>query len=455
MQSHQIHRRDDGQVARARGTVLIFALLVISGMFIVALPFLSELSSQYRATEKSFRSLAALNLAEAGVERVIWELDEYGGWVSSWTEDGEGVCRLRLNSIATPSGSTAGDVDIKVWDSFPGNSIQVEAAGLVPFVGKQNVVQTVRVSLELGADSVFDFGVFADEGLVLKQNAEIDSYDSRRGFYEDQERGERGHAATNSTEQGSIYLQSNARIFGSIAAGMGTPEEELDSVINTSDANTFLAGVKYSLREPFDMDISASLADILAGLEFKGSFESGLHESLVLAPQDSGEYRTFILSVGSTVIIQGHVTVYVTGTTEVPASFLMRPNTELRVADDGASSLTLVLGRATWRQMSNVGINNLSKIPSNLLILGTEEFDSDEVGEMHFDSNTDLYGAIIVPQGRLHYDSNFNLYGSVVCRYLEFNSNSLIHYDEALRDFDTVRGGISQYVVKSWQLISL
>jgi hypothetical protein len=44
-------------------------------MVIVALPFVFKFSSQFRTTERSYKSLAALNLAEAGVERAIWELN--------------------------------------------------------------------------------------------------------------------------------------------------------------------------------------------------------------------------------------------------------------------------------------------------------------------------------------------------------------------------------------------
>ena len=58
-----------------RGSILAVALLVSVFMVIVALPFVFKFSSQFRTTERSYKSLAALNLAEAGVERAIWELN--------------------------------------------------------------------------------------------------------------------------------------------------------------------------------------------------------------------------------------------------------------------------------------------------------------------------------------------------------------------------------------------
>ena len=70
---------------------------------------------------------------------------------------------------------------------------------------------------------------------------------------------------------------------------------------------------------------------------------------------------------------------------------------------------------------------------------------------MHWNSNTDLYGAIAVPEASLHYDSNHDLYGSLVCDYLDFDANADIHYDEALGKLDWIKGGIPGYEVKSWQ----
>ncbi len=60
---------------KERGAVLIIALLIALMMLLLATPFLTKLSGQYSITVKSYRQLAALNLAEAGVERAIWELN--------------------------------------------------------------------------------------------------------------------------------------------------------------------------------------------------------------------------------------------------------------------------------------------------------------------------------------------------------------------------------------------
>ncbi|MEE8376945.1 MAG: hypothetical protein V3R45_01115, partial [Candidatus Aminicenantaceae bacterium] len=85
-----------------RGSVLIIALLVTLMLLILIMPFLAKLSGAYRLTEKSYRTLVATNLAEAGIERAIWELN-YG---SIWTWDGEANNRiLELSDLQAASGN--------------------------------------------------------------------------------------------------------------------------------------------------------------------------------------------------------------------------------------------------------------------------------------------------------------------------------------------------------------
>jgi hypothetical protein len=95
-------------------------------------------------------------------------------------------------------------------------------------------------------------------------------------------------------------------------------------------------------------------------------------------------------------------------------------------------------------------VNNLTKTAENLVILGTEQF----TGEMNWNSNTALYGAIFVPEAAIHYDSNHDLYGSLICNWLDFNSNANVHYDEALGNLDWISGGLPTYVVKYWQQVN-
>lgn len=76
-------------------------------------PFIFKLSSQYRSADRSYKAIAALNLAEAGTERAIWELNHND--ISTW--DGDDNARtLTVSSFQTSDGTAIGDIDISVTD---------------------------------------------------------------------------------------------------------------------------------------------------------------------------------------------------------------------------------------------------------------------------------------------------------------------------------------------------
>ncbi len=79
--------------------VSLLAGVVMLGL---ALPFLFKLTGQFRITERSYKGSAAMNLAEAGVERAIWEMN-YGD-ISTWSGD---LLKRSLNLDFRQDGRTA------------------------------------------------------------------------------------------------------------------------------------------------------------------------------------------------------------------------------------------------------------------------------------------------------------------------------------------------------------
>jgi len=392
----------------------------------------------------------ASNLAEAGIERSIWEMNEPGGWISPWVVEDDSRS-FTLDNFSSSYENAIGDIVITI--ELPVEQpCFIKATGIVPFLDSADIEKTVQVDLNRNYDSVFDFAIFGEEGIYMNSGAETDSYNSDLGPYEDQEKGTNGHVGTNNTADNSIVLESNAEIYGNVAAGAGVPQEQLDDVINSSAPNTLITGEKYSIKEPFDATPEILPESITAGLEYKGDFSTHVQERVVLTESDSGIYSSFNLNENSTVTIEGNATLFIQGEDGEVGEFSMGHNTSIEIADDGDSSLNLVLGKTTFVQQSNSSINNLSQIPSKLLILGTSEFNTETVGEMHWNSNTELYGAIFAPEIDIYYDSNHDLYGSVICNQIVFNANTAVHYDEALGEVDTILGGVPQYAVIYWQI---
>jgi hypothetical protein len=444
---------DNGRAnGRERGAILIVAVLLMVCMAIMAAPFLSRLSGQYRTTDRAYKSMAAFNLAEAGVEMAVYELNNQ--WlIFDWQASEDGTLTRSLDDLAGAGGKVVGDVDIRVLP-LAGEERIVDSRGKIPFIADRTVDRSVQVVLEAEYGSLFKFAVFADEGIYMASNTRVDSYDTGAALdYDVKDAGANGHVGTNSLTAaaagGGIYLSSQDKIYGNVACGCGTLPGAVDSVIDTNSANTYIEGGKYVLGTPFDMTPDPPPSSFVSDLVYDPSEPDLVARSkgglTVINEFMSGIYDSFVLDVNANARIEGDVVLYITGAGRDTGEFLMKNNSTLEIAP--GSSLKLVLGDATFTQLSNTAVNNLTKTASNLVILGTEEF----VGEMHWNSNTDLYGAIAVPEASIHYDSNHDLYGSLVCDYLDFDSNANIHYDEALGKLDWIRGGIPGYVVKSWQ----
>lgn len=441
-----------------KGAILVTALLITAAMLIIGIPLLFKLSSQYRITEKSYRSLAALNLAEAGVERAIWDLN--GLWmISAWVENEDGILTLAIEDFQASDGSVVGDIDIRIMPNLAGVR-HVEATGRVPFLSSRSVNKTVRVVLEKYYSSIFKWAVFTDTGIFMNSNGEIDSFDSREGPYDESNRGHKGHTGTNAYQNSEdkygvgIEFSSNVNIYGGVAAGAGTGEDYLDSVIDDSASNTYIVRGKHILEDPFympslylnDPELLGSWYNDDGHIDddyYKGSFYAGKHDTVEFTPEQSGLYNSFIVDVGAKVTIQGDVRIYIDD--PLGGEFLMKSNSEIELADE-SSSLMLILGNVTSLQRSNTFLN-LTQDSSKLKILGMDDF----TGEFHLDSNTEMYAAVYMPKATVHYDSNHDLYGSIICGYLDFNSNSHVHYDEALGEVDIIKGGVPCWRVKSWQ----
>lgn len=444
--------------AREEGFILAAGMMVMIVMLIMATPFLFKFSGQYRATERSFKSMSAFNLAEAGIEQAVYELNN-GFMILPWTVDAGGTLRTTLDDFSSADGKVIGDINVDILPPSgpPGDETRfVESQGQIPFIADRTVDRSVRVLLEAEYGSIFKFAVFADEGIYMASNVRIDSYNTDVNLiYDAKTSGDMGHVGSNTTTTpaagGGIYLSSQDELMGRVACGFGTAPKSIDTVIDSSTANTYINGGKFILGSPFDMTPDPPASSFTEGLAFNpakpGITSTARSGTLVLTEADSGIYDSLVMNVGSKIEIRGDVTLYITGVSQSVGEFLMKNNTTLEITE--GSSLKLILGKASFLQLSNTMVNNLTKTAENLVILGTEEF----TGEMYWNSNTALYGAICVPEASIHYDSNHDLYGSLVCDWLDFNSNADIHYDEALGNLDWIRGGLPTYVVKSWQQV--
>lgn len=411
---------------KERGSILVITILLSFMTLLLATPFLTKISGQYRITNKSFRQITAFNLAEAGVERAIWELNH--GTIIDWEGDAESRT-LIISSFQAGDGTEVGDISITVLD-LQGENPVIESTGRVSFIGSNDIEKSIRVVLEeIETDSLFDYGIFGKLGLEMSGNAFVDSYDSREGVYGGENISDLGQMGTNGIYSGDISLNNTVEINGDVVVGPGGIPTDVISMSSNVTINGELTAL--TEEKTFPPVIPPS------NLPWRGDF--------ILAPNnmatisESGEYSSLIFQSNSKISITSDCILYVTG------EFTMLSNTRFEIAE--GVTLALYLG-GTFYQSSNSQINNLSLDPTMVQIYGTETFQT----LMTWDSNTDFYGAIYVPDYTVLYNSNAEFYGSIIANTVKIDSNAGLHYDKALFNLESIYTTVtSTYKIKSWQ----
>jgi hypothetical protein len=470
--------------AHEKGMILAVATMVVVVMLIMAVPFLFKLSAQYRTTEKGFKSSSAFDLAEAGVDRALWEMNRPfvfdGGLV--WNEAQQGS--ETIPNFAASDGTVIGDISILVGPPSGGtpDTRFIEATGLIRFIGDRTVNRVVRVNLEKYFKSIWDFGFFADTDVYVRTNILIDSFNSKNGAYGLNNRGNEGHIGTNGTQDNAFDINqgSSSAIYGNVASGVGSDPDNMANIINLPSDSVFMSyspntvpvGERSIMTSTFEMpsvdvanlpprtmfnttydfstwftsdpDPSAPLSSsLIVGDKNKGTYAPG-QGNYTLTASNSGVYTSINLA-RSNVTVSGNVAIYVTGLDGATGSFNMTNNSSITIAPN--SSLTLILGKTTYYQANNTSINNTTTA-SNLMILGTDQF----TGTMSYKCNSQNKAAIYVPRAEFVVEnSNTHIYGAVVCRRFNFPVNINLHFDEALADLNYVKGGIPYWKLTSWQ----
>jgi len=410
---------------RERGSVLAISLLISVFMAILAIPFMTKYASRFRLTGKSFGSLAALNLAEAGLERAIWELN-YGdilSWGGTSTER-----TLNISNFAAAGGTVIGDIATTVYEP-EGMAPTIESTGTVAFSGSQNISKTIRVVLAGGAPPpLFNFMLFGANGVNVGGGAIVDSYDSRLGAYGGTNIGNGGNIGTNGDIYGAINLGNGSIVNGSAMTG---PETDPNEVI-IMGMGADITGETAALDEPKDLPS----VTVPTGLTNRGNLSvSGTTTTI----SQSGQYNNLALANNAVVTVTSNVTLYVSGT------FTLNNGAEFKI--NPGCSVTLYFGGG-WSLNSTAKISNLSQDPTKLVMYGTDTF----TGSKTFCNSFETYAAMYFPKANVTLANTNTFYGSIIANQFMIGNNMRVHYDEACASLQTgFTSPTSSFEMKSWQ----
>jgi len=417
------------RASHERGGILVIAIIVILAMLILAIPFLFKLSGQWRTTEKASHSLAAFNLAEAGVDKVLWDMNmsPYTPYDPSkdperinWNLDDTGGT---INNIQASGSTLIGNIDFTLApDPDPGGTAPVtrllESRGRVPFINPNDpnrwIPKVVDVMLEKYFTSIWDYGFFVDDRLYPMDNKMlIDSVDSRLTMpLNQQPSGQMGYFGVNSYYEDGSFEAKNITVTGAVAAGGDlltedpprTPDPDLlDKVIKITGGNNTIT--KMTMESPFMMP-SVNVLDLYpkpwsdpadignwfnslftdgSATPASGNINSGFLKNAhtvngteTFTSANNGVYTS--LEINGTLKISGNVMLYVTGLADGAAGHLYLGDAKnsgaIEIEDGG--SLTLILGETSVFEGNGSSINidqsGVPGKPADCIILGTDSF---------------------------------------------------------------------------------
>jgi hypothetical protein len=474
-----------------KGTILVVVLLVSTIMLLLSIPFLFKLSSTQRATNRSFKAVSAFNLAEAGLEHVIFEMNLPFTLVNGiqW-KDMNGTLVAKLDNVTTSYyDRIVGDTDIilsPIIGTVP-ETRTAEATGHVDFIKPRTVDRTVRLLLEKGMKSIFNFPFFVDDSFYSRNNFLVDSYNSNFGPYgEGNQHGGKGFFGMNGSSDDTWHIvQGNSsEIYGPVVAGAGAQTDpdypnNLSDIISVPKESNFRApsGMRSVLDSPFNLpSVNVFDTQMWGGqLDLSGWFvdgydpltqpkttdiipeylKDGINElrqgSRIMTSEDSGIYPTLTMETSTQMVIKEDVVIYVTGLDGEQGEFWME-GTVIIIEPD--ASLTLILGNTSFLVENNSSFNDGGK-PEDLLILGTDQFtDTDPFDNvMRLENNGDIYAAIYTPRASMvsaQGNANISIFGAFLADSMWSKANIDFHYDEALGDLNLINT-IPYWRVKSWQ----
>ena len=273
-----------------------------------------------------------------------------------------------------------------------------------------------KVSCILKPRGPFEFAVFGDEGVDLKNSAVVDWYN-----YDTDD--EILKVGTNSIASGALSFKNSSTINGDVAVGVGG---DPDLVID--DFGATITGESCVMTEKNELQ-SITVPEWLESLP---SSETITNDSTIT---NSARYSSINLKSNNTLLIDGDVTLYVTG------EIILGNSAEVQIGND--SSLILYIG-GDFEGKNSSTINNLTQDTKKLQI-----YCLDSCENMQFKNGSDFYGVIYAPNADILMNNSANLYGSVVAKGFNQMNSSTFNYDASLRDA-SVNDEAVRFVVTNW-----
>ena len=373
---------------KERGFALVTALLIIAILIVILVACMSRLVVEYRLASKFYDSTAALNLAEAGIERILWLNPSQDMHISPTV-------------LQTSAGRTIGYYDVAVSIAADGLSGTAIATGYVPNTGPASMRRTIKVTF---IKNNFSKAVLSLNSITMSGQAKTDSYDSSLGAYNcilpggDRNVGKEGDIATN----GTITLSGQVYINGDANPG---PDHPLPSNPNPA---TYISGKYGTLQAPM-------VVDAIPAVTINNAKAANSNGNITITHM--GETTPY--TGGNSISVSGQDTMTLSGGTYYFTS--VSTSGQGRINVTGPTVIFVDGGNINISGQGIVNSTNNSQ-PKNLQVYATGS-------TISLSGQAAFYGAIYAPAASVTLSGQENFYGAIVCGSDVDSGQSAVHFD--------------------------
>lgn len=362
-----------------RGFVLlvVYGLITLIAIFSTAIFVRSYVFAQ--ANERNINKITAFNMAESGVDWAITQLA------------GDPTYTGTPSYVSMDSNSAQGGFTVTVTNVANNPLIRmIQATGFSPdndSTSRAYQTSTITAYCEFQTSQLFEYGIFAENGITLTgsgQNASVDSYNSNNGAYGGANVGNGGNVAVNNSAAGSITLSGNTLINGDAVIG---PGGDVATGIEIGP-NAAITGTTSVAAEPVEYPLLDTTLPSSGDLTISTGTQT----------LSTGIYHYSSLSVSGQGVLtsSGPVIIYV----------------------DGAVTL------------SGQAVSSTNDIPENMLIIVKE------TGSVSVSGQGTVHAGIYAPKSTVTNNGNGGIFGAIVAKNYVQTGNGSLHFDESLLDLD-------------------
>jgi choice-of-anchor A domain-containing protein len=382
-----------------RGSVFLLAIVILVVILTLGASLIERAQTGvYRASVEG-RATRAFHLAEAGVHKAVWELNQPNGWLTYAGESGVQIPGGFVDVSITPVPADRG-----VYTTHA----TIIATGYLPGAGgAMRYPSTIR-AIAYKEPRYFDYALFGDQSVTVGNGTvtlTADSYTSDDGSYGGTNITANADIGTNSTAADAVKILPQGEVHGDVSVGAGASDP--NACVDNKGIITGTVSALPSTNALPSVTVPSDAIEL-------GDVYLDLGQELVLDP---GVYHMTDLDIfgNAKVTCNGKVVIYIDQTAD-------QATPDVRIGGNG--------------------IVNTSQIPANLVV-----YCCPDVVTVQFSGNAQFYGGLYAPQADIALNAG-DVYGSMVGNSVTLNgTNAHIHYDEALRDHSNPNA-----LMRSWEV---